>query len=290
MTQGAHPAVARRRLQIELRKAREAAGLTQKEVADVLTWSPSKVLHVENGTIGVTETDLRIMLGHYGIHDRDQIEALVGLAQLSRRLPTASYGRSVPSSTITFWNLRAGAIRVRQFETLLIPGLLQTEDYAREVISTYSTSGMSADDIADRVNARMDQQALLDRADRPELYFIIDEAAVCRWVGGPDVMRRQIDHLKQMSSRPRITLQVIPFTHGSHGGIGGPFQILEFGEGQDYVLYLDDASGGSASRDLEAETERYLTLFWDLEAAATKPWEVAAFLDNLLPGFDRGND
>lgn len=286
MAESPDPAVLRRRLQIELRKSRDATGQSQKEVADVLAWSPSKLLRIENGAVGITQTDLRALLDHYGVRERKRVDELIKLAQGSRRLTTATYGKSVPVSTIKFWNLRSSAIRVRQFETLLIPGLLQTEEYAREVIKSYSTPDVSVEDLDDRVAARMDQQALLDRDDRPELYFMMDEAALRRWVGGADVMRNQLAHLKKVADRQRLTIQVLPFRLGAHGGIRGPFQILEFGEGEDYVLYLDDATGGVASRDMEAETERYVTLFWELEALATKPWEFNGFVDTVLGDLD----
>jgi transcriptional regulator with XRE-family HTH domain len=287
MAESPDPAVLRRRLQIELRKSRDATGQSQKEVADALAWSPSKLLRIENGAVGITVTDLRALLDQYGIRERKRIDELTKLAQGSRKLNTATYGKSVPLSTIKFWNLRSSAIRVRQFETLLIPGLLQTEEYAREVIRSYSTPDISESDVDDRLTARMDQQALLDRDNRPELWFMIDEAALRRWVGGPEVMRNQIEQLKKMSERTRITIQVLPFSLGAHRGIQGPFQILEFAEGEDYVLYLDDASGGVASRDMETETERYLTLYWDLETIATKASELNGFLDSVLTDFSR---
>jgi transcriptional regulator with XRE-family HTH domain len=288
MPESPDPVVLRRRLQLELRKSREATGESQKDVADALVWSPSKLLRIENGTVGITVTDLRALLDHYGVRDRRRVDELIKLAQGSRRLNTATYGTSVPQSTIKFWNLRASAVRVRQFETLLIPGLLQTEEYAREVIKAYSTPHLSESDIDDRVAARMDQKSLLDREGRPHIYFMIDEAALRRWVGGAEVMRNQIEQLKKEADRPGITIQALPFELGVHGGIQGPFQILEFAEGADYVLYLDDASGGVASRDMEEETERYLTLFWDLERIATKPGkELVAFLDRVLADFEK---
>jgi transcriptional regulator with XRE-family HTH domain len=287
MAESPDPVVLRRRLQIELKKSRDATGQSQRDVADALAWSPSKLLRIENGAVGITVTDLRALLDHYGVRDRRRVDELTKLAQSSRRLNTATYGNSVPQSTIKFWNLRAAAVRVRQFETLLIPGLLQTEEYAREVIKAYSTPDLSESDIDDRVAARMDQKALLDREERPHIYFMIDEAALRRWVGGASVMRNQIEQLKKEAERPGVTIQCLPFTLGVHGGIQGPFQILEFAEGADYVLYLDDASGGIASRDMEAETERYLTLFWELEKIATKEGKASSdFLDRVLADFE----
>jgi transcriptional regulator with XRE-family HTH domain len=282
MAESPDPAVLRRRLQIELRKARDATGQSQKDVADALAWSTSKLLRIENGAVGITRTDLRALLEHYGVRDRKRADELIRLAQDSRKLSTASYGKSVPPSAIKFWNFRSSAIRVRQIEISLVPGLLQTEEYAREVIKSYATPEDSDTDIDDRVAARMDQQALLDREGRPELYFIIDEAALRRWVGGPDVMRNQLEQLKKLAERPRLTIQILPFRLGAHGGMREPFQILEFAEGEDYVLYLEAAGGGLISRDMEKETERYLTLFWELEAVATKPWEFNGFVDRVL--------
>jgi transcriptional regulator with XRE-family HTH domain len=290
MVDSPDPAVLRRRLQIELRKARDKTGQAQKEVADALAWSPSKLLRIENGAVGITMTDLRALLDHYGVRDRKRVDELIKIAQDSRRLSTATYGKSVPSSAIKFYNFRSSALRVRNLETLLIPGLLQTEEYASAVIRSFANADDSAADLDDRVAARMDQQALLDRDGRPELFFLIDEAALWRWMGGPDVMRNQLEHLKKLAERPRLTIQVIPFRLGAHAGLRGSFQILEFAEGEDYVLFLENARGDLISRDLESEAERYLTLFWELETVATKPWEFNAFIDGVAANLEPRTD
>jgi transcriptional regulator with XRE-family HTH domain len=284
------PAVLRRRLQIELRKARDTTGQSQKDVADALAWSPSKLLRIENGAVGITMTDLRALLDHYGVRDRKRVDELIKIAQDSRKLSTAAYGRSVSSAAIKFYNFRSSALRVRNFETLLIPGLLQTEEYANAVIKAFANPDDSTQDLEDRVTARMDQQSLLDREGRPELYFMIDEAVLWRWMGGSGVMRNQLEHLKKLAERPRLTIQVVPFSHGAYAGLRGSFQILEFAEGEDYVLFLENARGDLISRDLENETERYLTLFWEMESVATKPWEFAAFIDRVMANLDRKSD
>jgi transcriptional regulator with XRE-family HTH domain len=286
MAESPDPAVLRRRLQIELRKSRDATGQSQKDVADAMGWSPSKLLRIENGAVGVTRTDLQALLDHYGVRDRKRMEGLIKLAQDSRRLRTAEYGKSVPPSAIKFWNLRSSAVRVRQFELSLIPGLLQTEEYAREVINSYSGPMDSQDEVDDRVAARMDQQSLLDREGRPELYFMIDEAAMRRQVGRAEVMRYQLERLKEIVERPRLTIQVLPFSLGAHGALREPFQILELGEADDHVLYLEGAEGGVTSRDLDTQIERYLTLFWELETKATKPWEFSSFVDQVIEGLE----
>jgi transcriptional regulator with XRE-family HTH domain len=290
MAESPDPAVLRRRLQIELRKARDTTGQSQKEVADALAWSPSKLLRIENGAVGITMTDLRALLDHYGVRDRKRVDELIRIAHESRKLSTATYGKSVPGSAIKFYNFRSSALRVRNLETLLVPGLLQTEEYANAVIRAFANPDDSASDLDDRVVARMDQQALLDREGRPELYFIVDEAALWRWMGGLDVMRNQLEHLKKVAERPRLTIQVVPFRLGAHGGLRGSFQILEFAEGEDYVLFLENARGDLISRDLESEAERYLTLFWELESVATKPWELNAFIDHVIANLETKMD
>ncbi len=273
------PAATRRRLQIELRRLRETAGRSPKNAAEALSWDPAKLLRIEDGTEGIQASDLRALLHLYEVADASTVEQLLLLADVSRHLPTAGY-RSVPSSTIRFWNFRSHAVRVRQLETLVVPGLLQTEDYAREVIKAYSTADLSTAEIENRVSARMDQQSMLDRDHRPELFFMVDEAALRRPVGGAEVMRKQLEHLKRQTERTRLTIQVLPFELGAHRGLCGPFQILEF-EDDDLVLYLDDVTGGKTTRDMAREAREYLSVFWNLEALATAPHLFLEFADRV---------
>jgi hypothetical protein len=175
---------------------------------------------------------------------------------------------------------------VRQFEPLIVPGLLQTEEYALAVIDAYSSPGDSKEKIEEKVQVRMELQALIERENPPTFYFILDEAAVRRAVGGPAVMRNQLEKLKKVAELPNINIQIMPFALGAHAGIRGPFQILEFGEGEDYVLFLENARGDVTSRDMPADTERYLTTFWDLEALATRPHEFGQFIDSVINDFE----
>jgi hypothetical protein len=276
------PAASRRTLRMELRRLREARGWSHHDAGATLSWEPNKLLHIENGIVGIIPTDLTTLLNAYGVNDQSHIEQLFRLAETSRHLPTAAY-QAVPQSTIKFWNLRSSAVRVRQLETLLIPGLLQTESYAREVIRAYSTPALSEGDIENRVSARLDQQALLVRDNRPHLYFLIDEAALLRPVGGREVMRRQLEQLKRLADVPRLSVQVLSLQLGAHSGIRGPFQILEFVD-DDFVLYLDDLAGGKTTRDMEHETLEYLSVFWELEAIATRPNDLPDAIDRIIAG------
>ncbi|MEU7905616.1 helix-turn-helix transcriptional regulator [Actinoplanes sp. NPDC049118] len=280
MAENPDPAVIRRRLRIELRQLRTESGASQQQVARALGWEPTKLAAIEYGITGISTADLRSLLDAYHVEDLDRVRRLVGEANDSRRLATAGY-RSVPFSTIRFWNLRRAAARVRQLEPLLIPGLLQTEEYAREVVKAYASPALSAADISERVIARIDQQSLLERDDCPELHFLIDEAALRRLVGGPEVMRRQLEALKEHVEHTGLTIQILSFGLGAHPGICGPFQILEYRD-EDPVLYLDDAAGGKTTRDMETETLQYLAVFWHLEEVATAPGDTSVILDRII--------
>jgi transcriptional regulator with XRE-family HTH domain len=280
MAENPDPAVIRRRLRIELRRLRTDSGASQEQVARELGWEPAKLAAIEYGITGVSTGDLRALLNAYHVDDSARAQQLVGDANDSSSLGTAGY-RSVPLSTIKFWNLRSAAARVRQLEPLLIPGLLQTEDYAREVVKAYASPALSTLDVNERVIARLDQQSLLDRVNRPELRFLIDEAALRRQVGGPGVMRRQLEELKRHTARPSLTIQILSYDLGAHPGICGPFQILEYRD-EDPVLYLDDAAGGKTTRDMETETLQYLAVFWQLERVATPPRDATTALDRII--------
>src|SRR6185312_4330001 len=189
------PVVQRRRLRTELRKARQDAGLTQEQVADAMDWSLSKVIRIEAGTVGISTTDLKALLNHYQIDDPDLSSQLVALARAARERSWWSvYRDAAPPGVLQLIGYEAASYIIRNFETLLIPGLLQTEDYARAVFMTLE-EGATAERVNTSVEIRMRRQDQLDRDDPPLLFFILDEAVVRRLIGGRDVMRRQIHSL-----------------------------------------------------------------------------------------------
>jgi transcriptional regulator with XRE-family HTH domain len=214
------PAVQRRRLIVELRRARVRAGFTQKQVAEELDWSLSKLLRIESGQIGISTTDLRALLDHYGIHDAAQRSQLVTLAQHSRRQTWTEFRDVLHPDFMVYLRYESAAALIRDFNGTFVPGLLQTEEYARAVIRTL-TQDESEIDIDRQVQVRMRRQEILDRADPPRLHFILDESVIRRRIGGTRVMRRQLIQLKALAERSHVTIQILPFSFGSHLGMSG---------------------------------------------------------------------
>ncbi|MEU3270729.1 helix-turn-helix transcriptional regulator [Saccharomonospora sp. NPDC006951] len=267
MTRGHGPTVRRRRLAGELRRLRDAAELTIDEVGEKLECSASKISRIETGHVGVTPRDARDLLELYGVRGDEQ-EALVQLAREARKRGWWHAYNEV--FTGTFVGLEADASSLFAFQALLVPGLLQTKEYAHAVIKAMRPSAPNSD-IARRVAARMERQQLLADIQPPEYWAIIDEAVLHRAVGGSAVMAEQMAKMAEMAQRPHVTIQVVPFGAGAHPGMEGPFLILGFPEQADPdVVYVDSTSSGLYLEDKE-DVRRYSLMFDHLRAAALKP-------------------
>ena len=263
----AESAALRRRLTIELRRRRAEAKLTQRQVAQSLDWSPSKVIRIEQGTVRIGVTDLQALLRLYGVSDPEMIAELTAMARESKKLPFAEYREIFAAEALRYFQYEANASIIRQVTPLLVPGLLQIEEYSRSLLDAYGTPPGNIDKI---VEARKERQELFDRAEPPEAFFILDEAVLRRAVGGPKTMGRQIDHLVEMSRRPEISIQVIPFSVGAHSAMQGPFVHLEFPADNDPdVILVENTLGDTLFRDDEEITARYQEEFWALEDLAT---------------------
>jgi transcriptional regulator with XRE-family HTH domain len=278
------PEYMRRRLRVELKQARQAAGFTQKDVAKALEWSPSKIIRIEAGEVAVTPTDLRVLLDHYGVRDKRRIDDLIVLARASRKQPWNDYRDVYTPQSLTLFGYEPSASIIREFEPLVVPGLLQTEEYARAIlVDTYGKDKETLDRV---VEARLERQELLDRNPPPEMFFILDEAVIRRAVGGIGVMRRQLNQLGALGSRPNISIQIVPFTVGAHFGLRGPFTILEFPDpNDDDLLYLENTGGEVTTREDPKLTADYLQAFWDLEAQATDRRDLGAVLKEASDRF-----
>jgi transcriptional regulator with XRE-family HTH domain len=259
------PTVRRRRLALELRRLREAARLTCEEVADRLECSASKISRVETGRVSVSPRDVRDMLEIYGVPE-DQREVLVQLARESRQKGWwHAYADSVQPHYATYLGLESAASEIRIFRVNHIPGLLQTEDYARALIGQTAGRSFSADDRRFAILAERQREA---RANAPRVWIVLDEAALRRQVGGPEVMRAQLEHLRDLASAPRIFLQVVPFGGEAQACMDSPFTILGFPDQVDpNVVCLRYPTGVLWVEDL-AEVDRYHVFFHHLQAAA----------------------
>ena len=262
-------AALRRRLTAELRRLRSQARLTQRQVAEHLDWSPSKVIRIEQGTVRIGVTDLQALLNLYQVTDAAAVAELTTMARESKKLPFAEYRDVVSAETLRYFQYEANAAVIRQVHPLIVPGLLQVEEYSRAVLEAYPRSPNDVDKIVD---SRKERQELLERPEPPEAFFVLDEGVLRREVGGARVMARQIDHLVRMAQRPRVTIQVIPFAAGAHSALAGPFVHLEFpAENDPDVIFVENALGDTLFRDDEEITARYREQFWALEDVAAPP-------------------
>ena len=289
MTDSPSPLVPRRRIRGELRRARQEAGLTQESVATEMDWSLSKVIRIETGAVGISTNDLTALLRLYNITDPRRTRELVSLAKAARQ-PSwwSGYRDSVPPTFFQYIEYEASASIIRQYEPILIPGLLQTRNYAHAVISRYRR--FTASEVETRVELRMKRQQLLDQRTPPLLFMIMDEAAIRRLIGEKDLGVEQLMHIITLMSRTNITVEIVPFSAGLHSGIGEDFTILEFADESDSdVMYFESARDSLFSRDDAEEASIYRELFEGLRRTSLGPAGSLGLLkriagDNSLPG------
>lgn len=233
------PEVKRRLLKVALRHERDAAGLAQKQVADTLDWSVSKIIRIEAGAVGLSATDLRALMDLYKITDGRRQAELLELARGSRKQSWSEYSDVYSAAARTLFGYEAAAKAIYKYEPTFIPGLLQTEEYARALLEA---GGHSDNEVERMVRGRLERQELIEQDPRPRLEFILGEAALSRAVGGVRVMLHQFEKLKDLATRPGISLQELPFEMGAHPRMGEAFTILEFAdENLDDIIYLENA-------------------------------------------------
>ncbi len=224
------PTVRRRRLGSELRRLRESQSIKLEEVAERLGLAPSTLSRIETGKAPTRTAYLNSMFELYGVDDPSQRQVLLEMAREGHRKGWwAVWDGVLPTGFGIYVGLEAEAASLRVYEAQVVHGLLQTEDYARAVMSTVRRR-QTPEEIDRLVKLRMQRQDVLTRADPLELWIILDEAVLRRMIGPSRVMREQLDHLYETSQWPNITLQVLAFGSGLHAGMGGSFAIIEFPE------------------------------------------------------------
>ncbi len=284
-------AIQRGRLTRELRRIRKDAGMTQEQVAVAMEWSLSKLIRIEGGGVSISVSDLKSLLTLYQIADESHVEELVGLARAARQRSWFTAFRDITSPQyVTFVGYEAAASIIRQFEPTLIPGQLQTEEYARAVTLEYA-----ADRVDKLVEIRIRRQELLEEPKRL-FFFILDEAAIRRQVGAPTnpgIMRRQLRRLIEIARQPNITIEIVPFSAGVHPGMKGPFTVLEFPGDVEDILYLENARGGASNpsalltgEDLQILTHR--VTFERLREQSLGPKESIELISAVAEGMTLG--
>jgi transcriptional regulator with XRE-family HTH domain len=276
-----------RRLLRELRRLRQEADHTQRSAAEALDWSSSKLVRIEAGTVGLAITDLQALLRLYRVSDEAQVDDLVTALRDSRNPPWwKQYGDILAPVFQTLLGFESAASVIREFHPLMVPGLLQTEEYIKALFRGFDVD-LDADDRL--LKARLERQRLLDYDDRPELLFVMYEAAIRNNVGGPAVMADQLRHLKDLSQRPGVTIQLIDLDVGSYGGLTGPFILLELaddqvGENGDHLMVFVETLGRDyLIQDDPGQSRPYLQLFDKLAKQVARPKEdTVAILDQAL--------
>ncbi len=265
-----NPTLRARRLALELLRRREAAGLTREETARQLEWSTSTIFRIETGRSRPQPGNVKVLLELYGVTGPER-DGLIRLAREARQPGWWHSFRDVlPNPYEVFIGLEAGAASIRNFEPVVVPGLLQTEEYARQM-SRGGPRELDRDDIERRVQVRMERQRILTRENRPRLWAVIDEAVIRRAVGGPEVMAEQLRHLIECAEQGKTTLQVVPFSAGAHAGTTGPFIILDFPEPTDPSVVYVETLAGDLYLEERADVDRYTLAFDRLLAAALHP-------------------
>ena len=285
---GPDPTIHRRRLRSELRRAREAAGKTQRETAGAMDWSMSKLIRIETGDVRVSTNDLRALLAYYEV-STERVDQLVDVARAAREPVRWSRYRDVASPEyLAYLGYESSAAIIRNFEPVLIPGLLQTEEYARALLDVVERP----QHVDALVDLRIERQELLVRTPAPELHFIVDESVVRHVVGGPAVMRRQLQQLRELAAVPHVHLRIAPFRLGVYPRMRVPYVIFEFGSPEDEdVLYIENPSGELLIRENSPADDRngpvaYLQAFWKMEQDAREE-DTLEILDNALAKLSR---
>jgi transcriptional regulator with XRE-family HTH domain len=264
-------------LGLELRRLREAAGVTIETVAERLECSSSKISRIERGHSGASPRDVRDMLAVYGVRG-PTAEELIQVAREARLKGWWHlYGTVL---TTAYVGLEASAASIRSYEAQVVPGLLQIPEYARTMISR-ARPDVSMAEIDRRIHVREARQSLLTQESPLHLWVVLDEAVFHRLVGGRAVMHKQVVRLIDAADLPNVTLQVLPFSFGAHAGMDGSFSILSYDEPADPdVVFAENAAGG-LFLEKDEELRRYHQIFDHLQVSALPPNETVAFLASL---------
>jgi transcriptional regulator with XRE-family HTH domain len=280
----AGPTVQRLVLGGHLRRLREDAGITTERAALVIRGSHSKISRMEHGRVAFKERDISDLLTMYGVGTSDEREALLRLARESGTPGWwQGYSDILPHWVEPYFGLEAAASFIREYELQFVPGLLQIEPYARAVIRL--GNHQAEDEVIRRAEARIARQEILSRAQPPTLWAVIDESALLRAIGGPEVMKAQLRHLIDMCDHPAVTMQILPFSAGAHRAMGGPFTILRYTEPDLRDVVFIEQLTSALYLDKTTEVDSYLEVIEEVclqaEPAAQTPGLLKAALDVL---------
>lgn len=276
------PTVNRILLGTQLRRLREEAGISPQRAGSHIRASHAKISRLELGRVGFKTRDIEDLLDLYGVTGEKERAAFLSMAARSNERGWWSRDSDLVQGWFEMYlRLEQEAGSVRTFEAQMVPGLLQSEVYARAILRLFFPSA-PAHEIDRRAQMRLNRQKILTDAGGPRLWAIVDEGALSRQVGSRAVMRAQLEHILELTAKPNVTVQVLPFLAGGHAAMGGPFSILRFNEPElPDIVYLEQYNSATYL-DRRAEVEDYLWAMERLGVAAMTPARSRAHMRELL--------
>jgi transcriptional regulator with XRE-family HTH domain len=266
----------------ELRNLRQAAGLTREDAAEQTNINSATLYRIETAKARPQKRTLLTLLDKYGVTDPVRRTALVELSKQATQLGwLQAYESELPEEYTTYISFESEARSVRNYESLFVPGLLQTDSYTRAVVTASLPYAREAE-IQQRVETRIQRQASITKDDPLKLWVIVDEAVLRRQVGGEQVMAEQLRHLLDKTALPHITFQVLPYSVGAHPGMHGAFALMDFPEAADPELVYIENMAGALYLEKEADIRRYAEMFDQLRALALNVPDSRRLLTSLI--------
>ncbi len=265
-----------------MRRLRLQSGLTREQAGAAIRASEWKIHRLENGQVGFKQRDLVDLLELYGVTDPGEIAALLAIAREANHPGWwHHYGDVLASWFRAYVDLESAASLIRSYEGQLVPGLLQTEAYVRSVVQGAAPQD-TAEEVERRVALRLGRQSLLTRADAPRLWVVMDEGVLRRPVGGPKVMRAQLERLTEAAALPNVTLQVLPFSAGAHPAMVGAFSILRFDDEElPDVVYVEHLTN-ALYLDKRDDVDQYLHVMETISVRGEPPGRTVEILSDIL--------
>ncbi|GII80232.1 transcriptional regulator [Sphaerisporangium rufum] len=275
------PTVKRRRLSAELIRLRDEAGMTHDDVCRHLEWSRGRLTHMEqNRWTRPDVSNVRLLLDLYKVTDPARREAILNLARQSRERGWWQSYKDIFRGSLP--GFEAEATQVRAYEIAFVPGLLQTAGYANAIFRAGQVLRDAETECARLVESRLARQAILDRDDPPQLWAVIDEAALRKLVGGVRVMAEQLGRIIEMAKRPNITIQVLPDSAGAHVAMACGFVILDFPHEMDPSLVYLETPTDSLFLERPEEVQAYTLIHNHVVAAALSTEDSISFMTDLI--------
>ncbi|MFD3646257.1 helix-turn-helix domain-containing protein [Streptomyces cyaneofuscatus] len=277
-----------RRLGSDLLRLRDASGKTQQQAAQVISATNSKIVKMERGWVPMRDPDIRTLCEFYGLEDPEQVGKLLEVARVDRERRKAKgwWVTSLSQGSLReYIAMEDVALRLRTWQLALIPGLFQTPDYMR-ALSVAAVSPDRISEIEKLVDVRLQRQRRLHGGDPLHVHAVIWEGALRQMIGGPQVMRQQLEHLRELAEQPNIDVQVLPFRAGVHSCGGGPFNILSFAEsGALDVVHMDGLRSTNWVEGAE-ESAAYTDLFARTCTTSLSPHDSLRFVESIAKGMN----